>query len=93
MPGAPRCTTGSSEPGPADLESRLVQCFAAAFPKLGAEQIPQAEAAALEEWDSLASMTLLGLIEEEFHLRIPAQDLARLTSFSNIQNYLTNHHM
>ncbi|HZW29647.1 MAG TPA: acyl carrier protein [Isosphaeraceae bacterium] len=90
MPGAPCCTTASNQPCQADPRSRLVQCFAAAFPNLEAEAIPRAAAATLPEWDSLASMTLLGLIEEEFQLRVPAADIPRLTSFSVILNYIDN---
>jgi acyl carrier protein len=90
MPGAPCCTTASNQPRQADPRSRLAQCFAAAFPNLETEAIPRVAVGALPEWDSLASMTLLGLIEEEFQLRVPAGDMARLTSFSVILDYIIN---
>ena len=66
MPGAPRSTTASSDPCRPDLESRLIKCFAATFASLEPEEIPRADASSLPEWDSLASMTLVALIEEEF---------------------------
>ena len=71
-----------------DLDPRLVRCFSAAFPDLGLEEIRRPDTLSLGKWDSRASMTLVGLVEEEFELRIPGQDLVRLTSFSNIPNYL-----
>lgn len=92
MPVAPaRGATAASDAGVADLEARLIPCFAAAFGNLKPEDIPGATVSSLADWDSLASMTLLALIEEEFHLRIPLSEVARLTSFSQILSYLGDH--
>jgi serine O-acetyltransferase len=86
--GDPRPTTIPHDANRAELESRLVHCFAAAFGNLSPEEIPRAAVSSLAEWDSLASMTLVALIEEEFRLRIDVSDIARLTSFLNIVDYL-----
>jgi acyl carrier protein len=91
MPSAPRSTIASGDPCRADLQSRLVNCFAAAFANLAPEETPRATVSSLAGWDSLASMTLVALVEEEFNLRIPASDLASLTSFSSILKYLNEH--
>jgi serine O-acetyltransferase len=91
LPSVPRPATIPSDAGRAELESRLVPCFAAAFGSLSPAEIPRAAVSSLPEWDSLASMTLLALIEEEFRLRIPVSELARLTSFAEILAYLTAH--
>jgi acyl carrier protein len=91
MPDAPRSTTTASESSRAELRSRLVACFAAAFPNLGPEEIPRAAVSSLPEWDSLASMTLIALIEEEFGPRAAAADILRLTSFSWILDHLREH--
>jgi acyl carrier protein len=88
MPGAPPSTTASSEPCRADIEARLAKCFAAAFADLAPEEIARAEASSLPEWDSLASMTLVALIEEEFAVRITPEDIPRLTSFAGVLDYL-----
>jgi serine O-acetyltransferase len=89
VPGAAHPATIPGDADPAELESRLVHCFAAAFGGLSHEEIFQASACSLAEWDSLASMTLLALVEEEFQLRIDVSDIARLNSFEAIMNYLS----
>jgi acyl carrier protein len=88
VPSAPRPTTPPDGARRADLERRLIHCFAAVFGDLRHEEIPGASVSSLAEWDSMASMTLLALIEEEFRLRIPIAEIAGLTSFSEILDYL-----
>jgi acyl carrier protein len=88
MQDALRSTTASNQRCRPDPERRLIRCFSAAFSDLGPEEIRRADTSSLREWDSLASMTLVILIEEEFELRILGQDLVRLTSFSNVLSYL-----
>lgn len=88
MPVAPRAATDARL---ADLEARLILCFAAAFGNLKPEEIPRATVSSLADWDSLASMTVLALIEEEFQVRIPVSEIAKLTSFSQILAYLGDH--
>jgi len=69
-------------------ESKLAKCFAALFPKLNADEIPLASQENVSEWDSLASLTLMGLIEEEFGRTLDYEDLESLTSFGAIVEYL-----
>jgi acyl carrier protein len=90
MPGAPHSTTASSDPCRPDVESRLVKCFAATFADLAPEEIRRADASALPQWDSLASMTLVALVEEEFEVRVNPADLTKLTSFRNTLDYLNS---
>lgn len=68
----------------ADARTRLIRCFREVFPKLGEEQIVTAEHAQLEEWDSLASLTLVAVIEDEFETRLSDDLVAELTSFDRI---------
>jgi acyl carrier protein len=75
----------------AELESRLVNCFATAFPELTPQEIPSASMASLASWDSLAGITLLSLIEEEFGITISPDDSAGLISFELIFDYLKDH--
>ena len=90
VPGDPRRTSITGDANRVELESRLVHCFAAAFGSLGPEEIRRADVTSLAEWDSVASMTLVALIEEEFQLRIDVSDIPRLRSFTCILNYLNN---
>lgn len=71
-----------------DLESRLVTCFATAFPQLDRKEIPSVSMSSLASWDSLAGITLLALIEEEFGVNISPDDAVGLISFELILDYL-----
>jgi acyl carrier protein len=72
----------------ADFESRLVNCFAIAFPELAPQEIPSVSMGSLASWDSLAGITLVSVIEEEFSLSISPDDVAGLVSFELILDYL-----
>lgn len=68
--------------------ARLVECFAAVFPELSAEEIPLASPASVGSWDSLASITLVCVLEEQFEIQIAPEDLERLISFALVLDYL-----
>ena len=71
-----------------DTERRLTRCFAAVFPDLNAAELHRASTSTVASWDSLAAITLVSLIEEEFAVQIPVPDLAELTSFKLVLAYL-----
>jgi acyl carrier protein len=71
-----------------EQQKRLVSCFLSVFPELAPEDVEQATSASLEGWDSVASITLLTVIEEEFGINIEIDDPARFNSFKNISAYL-----
>jgi len=70
------------------LEDRLTQSFAAVFPDLGAPEIRAATTKSVGEWDSMANINLLCVIEEEFGIEIPGEDLEGLDSFAALLRYL-----
>jgi len=72
----------------ADRKTRLMNCFALAFPELDRQEIPSVSMGSLASWDSLAGITLISLIEEEFALTIAPDDVAGLVSFELILDYL-----
>ena len=72
----------------AELESRLVNCFAVVFPELAPQEIPSVSMGSLASWDSVAGITLLSVIEEEFNLSISPDDVAGLVSFELILDYV-----
>src|SRR5262249_20316460 len=82
----PRCTAWRSKL--ADGEAVLRRCFAAVFPELPRDEIEQASIDTVAEWDSLASVTLLALLEEAFGIQISDLDLPDLRSFSSVRDYL-----
>lgn len=67
--------------------ARLRKCFARVFPDLNEEQTLQASAAGLGQWDSLATLNLLALIEEEFGVSVDLDEL-EAPSFKNVLKLL-----
>jgi acyl carrier protein len=56
-------------------EERLTECFRSVFPDLSSDEILRASSASVATWDSLATVTLVSLIEEEFGVTIsPARE-------------------
>jgi acyl carrier protein len=71
-----------------DPRARLVKCFSAVFPELSEREIAVASPASVGAWDSLASVTLLSVLEEEFEVEIDPEALEQLVSFDLILDYL-----
>jgi acyl carrier protein len=71
-----------------EQQRRLVNCFAAVFPELSYEEIIEASSATVKSWDSVAVVTLLTVIEEEFGISIDEDDPTRFDSFQQILAYL-----
>ena len=71
-----------------DTRDRLMRCFSAVFPSLSSDSIARASVSNTEAWDSVASVTLVATIEEEFGIELDIQDLADLISFEKIFEYL-----
>jgi acyl carrier protein len=71
-----------------ERDHRLIRCFASVFPTLSKEEIRSANA---EDgvWDSLATVTLVAVIEEEFNVQIDPAALPALDSFAAFHTYLT----
>lgn len=71
-----------------EVQSRLVSCFSAVFPELSPEEIQRASPASVGSWDSLASVTLLSVLEEEFQIQFALEDIEHLVSFELVLDYL-----
>jgi acyl carrier protein len=75
-----------------DVRVRLARCFSAVFPDLSPEQISDAHTTTVVEWDSVATLNLIALLEEEFDVAVwldqlqPEEDAS--LSFPLILNYL-----
>jgi acyl carrier protein len=70
-----------------EQHGRLMRCFASVFPGLTPEEIRSASAE-LGTWDSLATVTLAAVIQEEFSVEIDPEVLSDLDSFERFQAYL-----
>jgi len=71
-----------------EMEKGLAACFSAVLPELAPEEIRQASITSVKSWDSVATVTLLAVVEEEFGISIDDEDPARFDSFKNILTYL-----
>ncbi len=45
-----------------------------------------------EEWDSLAYLSVIAMIDEEYDIVIPGEEFAKLIKIIDIYNYINNHH-
>ena len=73
-----------------DTGTRLAQCLSAYFTGLSADEIPRASMATVGEWDSMASVTLIAVVGEEFGIEIAPKDYERFVSYQLILDYLEN---
>jgi acyl carrier protein len=71
-----------------ERQVRLAGCFLAVFPELSTDRITEASSISVQSWDSVAGVTLLAVVEEEFGIVIEGDDLARFNSFEGFLNYL-----
>ncbi len=71
-----------------EMEKRLAACFSAVLPDLGPDEIKNASTTSVDSWDSVTTVTLLAVIEEEFGISIEDLDPAKFDSFQNILSYL-----
>ena len=71
-----------------DTTDRLIRCFTAVFPDVSPQQLETASPATVEGWDSVATVTLMSVIEEEFQIEIDPEDVEHLLSFSNSIAYV-----
>ena len=68
-----------------DIQNRLTKSFATTFPSLRPGDIPNARVETLPEWDSVAHLTLLAIIGEEFGMELDLEEFQETTSFKSIQ--------
>jgi acyl carrier protein len=71
-----------------DMGKRLAGCFQVVFPDLREAEIPSASQETVAAWDSVAAITMMNVIEDEFALQMDLDDLADLDSFQKVHAYL-----
>ena len=71
-----------------DTRQRLANCFQVVFPDLPPQAVSTASTATLASWDSVAAITLMNVVEDEFGLEMDLDDLADLDSFDKLHSYL-----
>jgi acyl carrier protein len=73
-----------------EIRSRLVKCFQLVFPDLSELEITALAQTSVAAWDSVATIMLLNVIEDEFAIQVDLGRLAELNSFDRIEQYLTH---
>lgn len=71
-----------------DREQLLVRCFASVFPTLSEEEIQNATTDSIGIWDSVSTVTLVAVIQEELDIEIDPEIISELDSFQAFRNYL-----
>jgi acyl carrier protein len=69
-------------------DDRLVRCFASVFPMMSEEEIRASNVIPLFDLDSLAGVTLVALIDQEFGINVEISDLLKLGSFESISQFV-----
>ncbi len=70
------------------VKDRLALCFSNVFPEIRQEELPRASTASIAAWDSVAHVTLLSSIAEEFGLEFGVEQFDELVSYALILDYL-----
>jgi acyl carrier protein len=71
-----------------NVEARLLRCFSVIFPGLTEKELGEASMEKVEDWDSLATVTLINVVEEEFEIQVDPEDTEEMVSFPQFLNYL-----
>jgi acyl carrier protein len=71
-----------------ESQDRLVRCFSSVFPTLSEAEIRASDVVPLFDLDSLAGVTLVTLIDQEFGVNVDLPDLLELRSFDAISQFL-----
>ena len=69
-------------------KQQLNECFSLVFPILEKQEIQSASVINVEDWDSLASVNIIAIIEAQFKIEIQPDELENLTSYQEILNYI-----
>ena len=73
------------------LKDRTIDCFGALFPNYTRAQLLTASRESIPEWDSLAGVTLLTLLQQEFQLEIDLAELEHFNSVKAVLDYVEAH--
>jgi acyl carrier protein len=71
-----------------DVDDRLTRCFVSVFPGLSPDEIRAASVESVPAWDSLAAVTLIAVLEQEFDTQIDLMQLPEFTSYDAVRTYM-----
>ena len=71
------------------IAEQLARCFSLAFPQMDPSRYSTASAENTNGWDSIAQVTLLSLIGEEFGIDIDFEEFEDATSFESLASRIS----
>lgn len=72
-----------------EIAAQLEDCLSVVFPNAPRKELSRASISSTAGWDSLATLTLVNVIEETFQISVPPDDLEEFLSFEMILAYLS----
>jgi acyl carrier protein len=81
-PSPPEERTVEQSDQPIDL--RVLDCFRSVFPDRSDDELRALDQSAVDYWDSLAALSLLTVVEEEFDLTIDDESIDAMTTFQKV---------
>ena len=72
-----------------NIRDKLARCFSLTFPQMDPSQYRTASAENTRQWDSMAQVTLLTLIGEEFGIEINFEKFEGATSFEALASQIS----
>ena len=71
-----------------NIKQRVVICFANVFSDLSEDKIPLASMDSVPSWDSVAHVTLIASLAEEFGQQFELEDFEEMVSFQKVMESL-----
>ena len=71
-----------------NIEQRVAQCFLNVFEDVKEKDLARASQASIPQWDSVAHVTLLSAVAEEFSLELEDESFEALTSYALILDFV-----
>ena len=72
-----------------DVTPRLIRCFQAVFPDIPEVKIRAATQQSVPTWDSVATVTLVNVVDEEFNVELDLEQLDQFNSFESFERHLS----
>jgi acyl carrier protein len=73
------------------VPARLAGCFLTAFPDLDPAKVDTASMETVPSWDSMYTLNIVALVEEEFGIMIGIDEIGALASFQAFERCVTRH--
>jgi acyl carrier protein len=73
-----------------ETKTRLIKCFQVVFPELSESAVETASPSSTPAWDSIKTITLVNVIEEEFEIVFDFDQVGDLDSFDRFLQYVQN---